>query len=100
MEASGLITVLATFIISKVPIGGWIILKIGLQGKNNCLLCTSKCVCKSYNFVCQVTSNTGTIVAYGMVCHSCSYCVYGKENSGNENGRFASCFCLNNHLVP
>jgi hypothetical protein len=34
MEASGLLPVLATFIPSKVPSRGWIILKIGVQGKN------------------------------------------------------------------
>jgi hypothetical protein len=33
MKASGLLPILATFIPSKVPSGGWIILKTGMQIK-------------------------------------------------------------------
>jgi hypothetical protein len=82
---SGLIPAVATFITSKVPIGSWIILRIGMQSKR-IAYCAPQNVCARHNSVCQVTLNTGSVVEHGMVCHNCSYCVYGKENSGNENG--------------
>jgi hypothetical protein len=77
MEPSGLIPVVATFITSKVPIGGWIILKIGMQSKI-IAYCAPQNVYARCNSVCQVTLNTGCVVVYGVVSHSCSYCAtYG-----------------------
>jgi len=99
MDASGLIPIVANFVTSKVPTGGWIILKIGMQSKR-IAYCAPQNVYVRHNSVCQVTLNTGSVVVYGMVSHSCCYCVYGKENSGNENGRFPPCCCLNNQLIP
>jgi len=99
MEASGLIPVVAIFIPSKVPPGGWIILKIGMQSKRIAYY-APKNVYARHNSVCQVTLNIGSVVVYGVFSRTSSYCVYGKENSGNENGRLAPCCCLNNQLIP
>lgn len=99
MEASGLIPVVANSILSKVPTGGWIILKIGMQSKRIAYR-APKNVYAHHNSMCQVTLNTGSVVVYGVFSRSSSYCVYGKENSGNEKGRFFPCCCLNNQLIP
>jgi hypothetical protein len=57
MEASGLIPVVANFIPSKVPTGGWIILKIGMQSKR-IAYCAPQNVYACHNSLCQVTLNT------------------------------------------
>jgi len=77
MEASGLIPVAATFITSKVPIGGWIILKFGMQSKR-IAYCAPQNVYAHHNSFCQVIIKTGSVILYGVVNHSCSYCAtYG-----------------------
>ena len=54
MEASSLIPVVVTFITVKVPIGGWIILKTGMQSKI-IAYCAPQNVYACHNSLCQVT---------------------------------------------